>query len=108
MNFNLFWFFFSSRRRHTRWTGDWSSDVCSSDLACEDPPGQDRHLILVGQEPLAGVHDALRVVADLERDDRADVERDALPCHTGLAYLGLAHGQRQEAGLAEEGDNERA
>src|SRR6266480_5923680 len=26
------WFFFSSRRRHTRLTGDWSSDVCSSDL----------------------------------------------------------------------------
>src|SRR5690348_6501510 len=24
-------FFFSSRRRHTSWTGDWSSDVCSSD-----------------------------------------------------------------------------
>src|SRR5690348_17441653 len=29
-----FIFFFSSRRRHTRWTGDWSSDVCSSDLVC--------------------------------------------------------------------------
>src|SRR4051794_41409897 len=28
----LLCFFFSSRRRHTRWTGDWSSDVCSSDL----------------------------------------------------------------------------
>src|SRR6266581_2822550 len=28
----FFCFFFSSRRRHTRWTGDWSSDVCSSDL----------------------------------------------------------------------------
>src|SRR6266568_7698633 len=26
-------FFFSSRRRHTRWNCDWSSDVCSSDLA---------------------------------------------------------------------------
>src|SRR5437870_8198905 len=25
-------FFFSSRRRHTRWPRDWSSDVCSSDL----------------------------------------------------------------------------
>src|ERR1017187_10616026 len=24
--------FFSSRRRHTRYIGDWSSDVCSSDL----------------------------------------------------------------------------
>src|SRR6267154_4044006 len=28
-------FFFSSRGRHTRWTGDWSSDVCSSDLESE-------------------------------------------------------------------------
>src|SRR5689334_25221439 len=26
-------FFMSSRRRHTRWNCDWSSDVCSSDLA---------------------------------------------------------------------------
>src|SRR2546429_4122134 len=26
-------FFFSSRRRHTRCSRDWSSDVCSSDLA---------------------------------------------------------------------------
>src|SRR2546429_2979786 len=28
----LFLFFFSSRRRHTRCSRDWSSDVCSSDL----------------------------------------------------------------------------
>src|SRR5690606_40771617 len=28
----LFYFFFSSRRRHTRFSRDWSSDVCSSDL----------------------------------------------------------------------------
>src|ERR1022692_2946990 len=27
-------FFFSSRRRHTRLQGDWSSDVCSSDHRC--------------------------------------------------------------------------
>src|SRR5204862_5851620 len=31
---NLFCFFFSSRRRHTRSLRDWSSDVCSSDLCC--------------------------------------------------------------------------
>src|SRR5690606_39874213 len=30
-------FFFSSRRRHTRFSRDWSSDVCSSDL---DETGQ--------------------------------------------------------------------
>src|SRR2546427_10910420 len=29
-------FFFSSRRRHTRFDCDWSSDVCSSDLGVED------------------------------------------------------------------------
>src|SRR2546430_5697438 len=29
---NLSFFFFSSRRRHTRFDCDWSSDVCSSDL----------------------------------------------------------------------------
>src|SRR5690606_39775592 len=28
----LSYFFFSSRRRHTRFSRDWSSDVCSSDL----------------------------------------------------------------------------
>src|SRR5690348_17495481 len=46
-------FFFSSRRRHTRWTGDWSSDVCSSDLTnraaslnCRDRLQQDATLLL--------------------------------------------------------------
>src|SRR5437762_1168884 len=41
-------FFLSSRRRHTRYIGDWSSDVCSSDLQvvrlhegiAQDPVGQ--------------------------------------------------------------------
>src|SRR5689334_25165756 len=31
-------FFFSSRRRHTRWNCDWSSDVCSSDLDAKAAP----------------------------------------------------------------------
>src|SRR2546430_8683649 len=30
-------FFFSSRRRHTRFDCDWSSDVCSSDLNIQSP-----------------------------------------------------------------------
>src|SRR5437762_12868273 len=47
---DLYVFFFSSRRRHTRYIGDWSSDVCSSDLrttvfsgvspGIEPPPGR--------------------------------------------------------------------
>src|SRR2546426_11056320 len=34
----MIFFFFSSRRRHTRLQGDWSSDVCSSDLAVQRKP----------------------------------------------------------------------
>src|SRR5262249_58995834 len=33
-------FFFSSRRRHTRLVSDWSSDVCSSDLRCAGAPSR--------------------------------------------------------------------
>src|SRR5437762_3969523 len=38
MLYLFFFFFFSSRRRHTRYIGDWSSDVCSSDLYTGGPP----------------------------------------------------------------------
>src|SRR2546428_9799309 len=41
-NTTYLFFFFSSRRRHTRSDRDWSSDVCSSDLAAaEVPPAPD-------------------------------------------------------------------
>src|SRR5207248_7908548 len=57
-------FFFSSRRRHTRSYGDWSSDVCSSDLAIH-PAGQplDRIAGDPGVELLAGADVVLEVVA---------------------------------------------
>src|SRR2546426_12659141 len=38
-------FFFSSRRRHTRLQGDWSSDVCSSDLLLAPPASTTRDLV---------------------------------------------------------------
>src|SRR5207253_8176578 len=38
--------FFSSRRRHTRWPRDWSSDVCSSDLATGDQQSAGARAIL--------------------------------------------------------------
>src|SRR2546426_4111573 len=37
----ILFFFFSSRRRHTRLQGDWSSDVCSSDLSTRQGRGLD-------------------------------------------------------------------
>src|SRR5438876_9903311 len=48
-------FFFSSRRRHTRWTGDWSSDVCSSDLhRLTSPSAAARTAIFIASPRLAG------------------------------------------------------
>src|SRR5258707_10149283 len=59
-------FFFSSRRRHTRYWRDWSSDVCSSDL----------------QLQLAVFHRGPDILADLVKDladflDGAGAEGDA-------------------------------
>src|SRR6185503_14446522 len=58
MNFITFmFFFFSSRRRHTRCSRDWSSDVCSSDLFGDDPAIisglttiEDIPLVLIGHQ----------------------------------------------------------
>src|SRR5437762_3631342 len=51
----IFWFFFffSSRRRHTRYIGDWSSDVCSSDLRL--PEAYQWLLVPVQSSPQAAV-----------------------------------------------------
>src|SRR3989449_9271264 len=45
-------FFFSSRRRHTRCSRDWSSDVCSSDL---DDVGLGDGLLLADRERVVTV-----------------------------------------------------
>src|SRR5689334_23998208 len=79
-------FFFSSRRRHTRWNCDWSSDVCSSDLAVRigralerelrrlvlgDPGGGDAYLVDRLRRHLArggcGGQSRAAALADLER-----------------------------------------
>src|SRR5215467_14982184 len=41
----MIFFFFSSRRRHTRLQGDWSSDVCSSDLLAGDVDEESAQLV---------------------------------------------------------------
>src|SRR5690606_39287225 len=59
-------FFFSSRRRHTRFSRDWSSDVCSSDLAATarpaaNPPAVQATMQLVEQP--AALHPLIRLAA---------------------------------------------
>src|SRR5256885_3802511 len=48
-------FFFSSRRRHTRLQGDWSSDVCSSDLLFLVEVGRDAAAVVVDRAGAVGI-----------------------------------------------------
>src|SRR5437867_6959163 len=62
-------FFFSSRRRHTRSYGDWSSDVCSSDLA---------HALRHPEAPGGCALPQQLAIGQQEPGDLADEERVAL------------------------------
>src|SRR5690625_6620584 len=76
-------FFFSSRRRHTRWPRDWSSDVCSSDLRrrrCE--PFRIR-----GRAPPRGPDGPCRRVGGPDRRRRGDRKSTRLnSSHVASSY----------------------
>src|SRR5580693_3788878 len=76
-------FFFSSRRRHTRWNCDWSSDVCSSDLFARLRRGREGGDLLRG-ELLRASRDA-----DLGVDERQE-ERERAALAGGRDELDLA------------------
>src|SRR5256885_12902005 len=88
-------FFFSSRRRHTRLQGDWSSDVCSSDLLADEirhvaievdgPRRRDDHEVdfLPLQDPVAVVREE-RVdwTGDQKIDERSEERRVGKECRS--------------------------
>src|SRR2546422_2783028 len=68
-SYSVRFFFFSSRRRHTRCSRDWSSDVCSSDLHWNDitayfPEGP------TGTDPQTGQPTGVRWVCGTARTDK--------------------------------------
>src|SRR5437762_4688535 len=80
-------FFFSSRRRHTRYIGDWSSDVCSSDLYRREALDSDHAQAAFGVVRLAPItvldeswfqlrHDSLRSIAQGHRSEERRVGKE--------------------------------
>src|SRR6266566_5496322 len=75
-------FFFSSRRRHTRLQGDWSSDVCSSDL--EGLPAAPRDVRELGADmegfaELVGVGPPRKDLLDAEQFGADGVDLSVAP-----------------------------
>src|SRR5258707_11480823 len=62
--FSLLFFFFSSRRRHTRYWRDWSSDVCSSDLDCRIAAARQR-MMASSSNPAIAVRPAMKVIGGI-------------------------------------------
>src|SRR5215467_13282248 len=113
----LLFFFFSSRRRHTRLQGDWSSDVCSSDLdgvnvvlagpheplglrasfvvGCDGAHSAVRHLLDL---PFAGgEYDAAFMLADVDTDESLPADQLQLcPSESGpLAIFPMSASRRR-------------
>src|SRR5690606_40137743 len=94
--------FFSSRRRHTRFSRDWSSDVCSSDL-CDIPrqkgqrPGEERS----PSPGAARISGSVQAVAAPK--SRADVLTDVVEELVDLVDLLHALDRSEERRVGKEG-----
>src|SRR5260370_23214341 len=89
------WFFFSSRRRHTRFKCDWSSDVCSSDLSSawtrDSPPPA------VREENI----DVRLAAASPWSKRRNETAERALP--TNVTARGYSYRERESRGVGKRG-----
>src|SRR6266542_1856460 len=97
----LVFFFFSSRRRHTRCYRDWSSDVCSSDLDDAGEVRDVRHLLHrlialevlhqagVGEDQAVGAHPTLLGDAPAVGVDAFDLEHMVSQCGMRNSECGI-------------------
>src|SRR5256885_8737332 len=85
-------FFFSSRRRHTRLQGDWSSDVCSSDLGVLD--AERRRIMSEDAEPPDAAAVGERVLEQIGRQGtfslKPVINATGVVLHTNLGRAPLS------------------
>src|SRR5690606_40305160 len=86
-------FFFSSRRRHTRFSRDWSSDVCSSDLQIRTGMGFDVHQFAVGEDLWLG-----GIKIDHDKGLAGHSDADVLLHALTDALLGAARSEERRVG----------
>src|SRR3546814_6143417 len=91
--FSLCFFFFKQKTAYEMRISDWSSDVCSSDLKCEQSEQNEAAFMRAGKQgarqkrerrkPVRGYEDAAR--ADMIRCPRAEQERNGVTQEIGRA-----------------------
>src|SRR5690625_7136497 len=69
-------FFFASRRRHTRWPRDWSSDVYSSDLTASSAPSAEQRVPAEGTTGSVTVTDDSVILGDPDAPERVHIYQD--------------------------------
>src|SRR5690606_2828109 len=89
-----YFFFFSSRRRHTRFSRDWSSDVCSSDLRDADRD----ELAVVGAAVEVGAFGLHALLGERGHEVRLDLG-GALRTRTGAFPVGVVAVVDEVAGV---------
>src|SRR5205814_5562853 len=82
-------FFFSSRRRHTRCLSDWSSDVCSSDLSSCFERFQDSAHVANGAR--RGARTVGNVVERLDSDVAGIAVADRKSTRLNSSHLGISY-----------------
>src|SRR2546422_7889149 len=100
-------FFFSSRRRHTRCSRDWSSDVCSSDLVggiegfLKQQPAVEHVVSLVGLDFIQNANqtNAAIIFVNMKPWDERTSRRDQINAVLG-AVNGYLFGMRNARGFA--------
>src|SRR5690606_41011685 len=95
INLTYRYFFFSSRRRHTRFSRDWSSDVCSSDLGWQ---GAVEHgpLAVSGRRPaLRGIRRVEAAAGDTESEVVVEIGRAS--CRERVYVSGAAATSEQRS-----------
>src|SRR6266498_1601933 len=113
----LLFFFFSSRRRHTRCGRDWSSDVCSSDLTAArvvtgfDSPRQSPDIRRQVREEAADLREGFIFAFDFIVDCAAAASVNARPAQFFfrdlLAYATLDHRRARDEELADSSNHHR-
>src|SRR5690606_40918291 len=100
-------FFFSSRRRHTRFSRDWSSDVCSSDLVMDTPKAQIALTLSAGEAGIlrlpiiarpptsAGKDFPIRIAIRYRTSDNAPIKIGRASCRERMS-LAVAGGSLKE------------